>query len=514
MNPEAQTSLTKGQRAADLAAVVGLSFAMTAGPILLHLVNPSLAIAFTLVSAVAVTLYWERAIPVAILVAFMFQTMFVTMASSHVTQFADLDAMKAYNFLTTVGAWLTIAARVALGRVSLSPFIWRMTLASTGILALAGVYFIAGLAIDPRGATIYMRNIGLPALLFQICLFVASRHPLAMRSAAALLLAILAICGYFELLAIERWLDFTNGWNYWDLASTANRDARVFEQHARETGEVAAGIVDLLKGDPFNTSLLAGLDLRIVRLQGPNFHPISFGYSLAVLIAFVAAQGGRVVPFLAAPLLLFVGAKGAVALLVFSLIFCFAGRFYAGILLPLGLFALLGVYAVFAFWTGVQIGDFHVLGLIGGISGFLSNPIGHTLGQGGNLSTNFAAIDWSKYQRAGATDIAVESAVGVLFYQMGIAAIGVLAIYLYLARVAWRLFRQFHAPALALASSSIVVILVNGLFQEEALFAPLALGFIMALAGLAFGAVDRRVRAVAVAPRIVANGADALEPAR
>jgi hypothetical protein len=123
-------------------------------------------------------------------------------------------------------------------------------------------------------------------------------------------------------------------------------------------------------------------------------------------------------------LLLFVGAKGALALLLFSLAFCFVARFYTSVLAPLGLAALLAGYALFVFWTGVQIGDFHVLGLICGLNGFLTNPIGHTLGQGGNLSVDFAAIDWVKYQHAGATDIAVESAVGVLFYQMGVAAIG------------------------------------------------------------------------------------------
>jgi hypothetical protein len=495
---EAHQRMGLGRRLADLFAMAALAFAVTGAPVVLHLVDPSLAIAFTLASSFAVTLLWERATPMIILVSYMFQTMFVTMASSSVAQFSDLDAMKAYDFLTTIGVWLALAARVLSGGARLSPFIWRMIAATTAILVLAGVYFVAGLPINARGAAIYMRNIGLPVLLFQICLTVASRNALPMRSIATLLLALMTICGYVELLAIDRWLDFTNGWRYWDLASLPNRDARQFEQLARETGQVIAGTVDYLSGDLFNTALLSGLDLRIVRLQGPNFHPISFGYCLAFLIAFIGVQGGRLLPLVAAPLLLFVGAKGAVALMVFSLMFCLVARFYAGIFLPVGLGVLLSLYAAFAFRTGVRIGDFHVLGLLGGINGFLRNPIGHTLGAGGNLSTNFAAIDWSKYQHAGAADIAVESAIGVLFYQMGVAAIAVLAVYGFLARVAWRLFRTFKAPALALAASSIPVILVNGLFQEEALFAPLALGLVVAAAGLSFGAVDRRVSGAAV----------------
>jgi hypothetical protein len=493
MNGEALRGASQDGRWVDLFATALLAFVMTASPIVVHLINPVLAIAFALVSAGGVALYFERAAPTVILVSYIFQTTFVAMASSHVALFSDLESMKAYDFLITVGIWATIAARVISGRVRLSPFVWRMIIASTGILALAGAYFMAGVTIDARGATIYMRNLSLPALLFQICLVVASRNALAMRSTAALILALMTICGYVELLAIERWLDVTNGWNYWDLASLANRDARRFEQQARDTGEVIAGTIDFLTSNVFNTNLLSGLDLRVVRLQGPNFHPISFGYCLALLIAFIAAQGGRLAPLVAAPLLLFVSAKGASALLVFSLAFCFAARFRTGVLAPFGLAVILTLYALFVFWTGVRDGDFHVLGLIGGINGFLGNPIGHTLAQGGNLSVDFSAIDWGKYQRAGATDLAVESAIGVLFYQMGVAAIGVLAIYGFLARVAWRLFKTFRAPALALAASSIVIILVNGLYQEEALFAPLGLGLVLALAGLSFGAVDRFV---------------------
>ncbi len=495
MNNEAFPHASQARRLFDHSAQAVMAFAMCAAPILLHLVSPNLAIAFAVVCAFAFALFFERAAPMLILVSFMFQTMFVAMASSRATQFSELDAMKVYDFLTTIGVWAAVASRVLFGYASVSPFLWRMILASTGILVLAGVYFIAGLPIDSRGAMIYMRNIGLPALLFQICLFVASRNPLAMRSIIGLLLALLTICGYFELLDLQRWLDLTNGWHYWDLASLTMRDARLFERQARETGLVITGTVDFLTGTLFNTNLLSGLGLQVVRLQGPNFHPISFGYSLALLIAFLGAEGRKLLPLAAAPLLLFIGAKGAVALLIFSLAFCFAARFHAGRLAPVGLVVALAVYALFVFWTGVQNGDYHVLGLIGGVRGFLTNPIGHTLGQGGNLSlTNFAQIDWEKYQHEGAAEIAVESAIGVLLYQMGIAAAAVLAIYLYVARAAWRLYQSYRAPTLALAASSIAAILVNGLFQEEALFAPLALGLAMALTGLSFGATDRLVR--------------------
>ncbi|WP_158815566.1 hypothetical protein [Methylocapsa sp. S129] len=470
-----------------------LAFVITGAPVLLHQVGQPLAIAFCLTTACFIVIYCERAVPIVVLVSLLFQTMFVAMASPYAEQFSDLDAAKAYNFITTVGFWLTMMARLVLGWDRVSPFVLRMILATSCILGLAGIFFLLGLPLDFRGSTIYMRNIGLPVLLFQICLLVASRHELAMRQTAVLLLALMVACGYVELLAIRTWLDFTNGWTYWGLASAAMRQGADFDRDARATGIVVGDTIDFLTTGLLNSSLLGDLHIRVVRLQGPNFHPISFGYALAIFSAFVAVHGRFLLPLAAIPLLLVVGAKGALALLLLALAYCLVSRFYQGILMPIGLAVVLVLYAAFIFYTGLQIGDFHVLGLIGGIRGFLGNPAGHTLGAGGNLSTNFAGIDWSKYQHEGATDIAVESAAGVLLYQMGVAGIAVIAIYLWLARTAWRLFRNLHAPALALTTVLIATMLVNGLFQEEAWFAPLALGLILAFAGLTFGAVDRRV---------------------
>jgi hypothetical protein len=497
MNGETQANEGWAARALDLALLTALAFAITAAPILLHQIGQPLAIAFCLTASCFVALYFERAVPIVLLVSYLFQTMFVAMASPLAAQYSDLDPLKAYNFITTIGLWGTLMARLAIDRSRASRFVWRMILATTAILALAGVFFVLGLPIDSRGASIYLRNIGLPVLLFQICLLVASRYALAMRETAALLLALMVACGYFELLAIRSWLDLTNGWTYWDLASAARRQTVEFDREARASGMVIGDIVDFLSSSLFNTNLLNDLHIRVVRLQGPNFHPISFGYALAIFSLFVAVHGRWLLPLAALPLLLVIGAKGALALLVLALAACFVGRFYQGILLPLGLGAALALYAAFAFTTGLQTGDFHVLGLIGGINGFLANPAGHTLGEGGNLSTNFAGIDWSKYQHEGATDIAVESAAGVLLYQMGVAGLAVIAIYLWLARTAWRLFGALRAPALALTAASIVIILVNGLFQEEAWFAPLALGLALAFAGLTFGAVDRRLAPLA-----------------
>jgi hypothetical protein len=142
---------------------------------------------------------------------------------------------------------------------------------------------------------------------------------------------------------------------------------------------------------------------------------------------------------------------------------------------------------VVAIRIGLQIGDYHVIGFMGGWNGFLEKPLGRGLGVGGNLSDGYFSIDWSAAQQAGTIDGAVESAVGVLLYQMGIAALVPLGFYFAVALKAWRLYASSAILTQGLAGFGIVVILFNGIFQEEALFAPPALGLLLSLAGLVIG---------------------------
>ena len=90
---------------------------------------------------------------------------------------------------------------------------------------------------------------------------------------------------------------------------------------------------------------------------------------------------------------------------------------------------------------------------------------------------------------------AVESAVGVLLFQMGIAAFVPLAYYASIAYLVWRRYVSSMLPVQGLVAFGILITLVNGIFQEEALFAPLALGTLMSLAGLALGHAIRAEKA-------------------
>ncbi len=100
---------------------------------------------------------------------------------------------------------------------------------------------------------------------------------------------------------------------------------------------------------------------------------------------------------------------------------------------------------------------------------------------GGNLSEGFHSIDWSAAQQAGTVDGAVESAVGVLLYQMGMAAFVPLAFYFGDGAEDMAALRLLGKPDAGACSLGVMVALVNGMFQEEALFAPPALGLLCCL---------------------------------
>jgi hypothetical protein len=198
----------------------------------------------------------------------------------------------------------------------------------------------------------------------------------------------------------------------------------------------------------------------------------------------------------ALPLAVFCSVKGALIMVLFVGAAWIATRLIGAVAtLAVGLVGLI-FYAIVGIYVGLQIGDYHVIGFMGGWNGFLQQPFGRGLGAGGNLSENFASIDWSAAQQAGAVDGAVESAVGVLLYQMGIAAMVPLWFYFVIGMKCWRLYARSGILTQGMAGFGILVVLVNGLFQEEALFAPPALGLFTCLAGLVIGNAIRARQAV------------------
>ena len=92
---------------------------------------------------------------------------------------------------------------------------------------------------------------------------------------------------------------------------------------------------------------------------------------------------------------------------------------------------------------------------------------------------------WEKIQKSGA-DFAMESAVGVLLYQMGVGIAALLLVFVETVRTvpsaAWR--RGGLAAPFDIVAIAVAVCVVNGIFQEEA-YSPYGLGLLLLLAGLA-----------------------------
>lgn len=479
-----------------------VAFSMAGLPIFLHLVNPRLAILFSTAMALLAARAIEQDLPIIVLTVNIFQNIFVSLVSPNFSDFADTEPLKSYSFVITVVLWLVVVGGFLKEPRTFSSFVRKMMFASLGLLAIVGVYFVLGLMINPRNAIVYMRNIGLPILLFQMFLLIAAKHSLPLPAIVSVILALVAICGYLELFATDFWLTVTNGWTYLTLFNANRLISPIEIKAATQSGEVVTSVLDFTSSNFLNIGLPGVLDFKVQRLQGPNFHPISFGYLLAVLIAFSAVHQRKLVAFLALPLLLLTSAKGPIVLLIACVAVVALARHRGSDVALKALLVGLLAYAIFVFQSGVQSGDYHVLGLLGGVNGFLKWPIGHSLGEGGNLSVpDFSVIDWSKSQHEGATDLAVESAVGVLLFQLGLASAAFFLFYSWISSIAWRLFSATNAPALAFTGTAILITLVNGLFQEEAYFAPLALGLVMGFAGLSLGATDR-----AVAPFLTKQG--------
>jgi hypothetical protein len=139
-------------------------------------------------------------------------------------------------------------------------------------------------------------------------------------------------------------------------------------------------------------------------------------------------------------------------------------------LLSIVLGAVLVLYAGGGLGYGVASGDYHVIGLVRGVSGFLQDPFGHGIGVGGNLSALAQSTSaWLNFEHNGST-FALESALGVVLYQLGLAGIALIALFVSTFRLLWRRAQSAHeAPRAVILPIALAALAVNGVFQEEAL---------------------------------------------
>lgn len=471
--------------------MLAIVVALVATPLLLHLLSPAAGIAAAVVLAGACAWRMPKVAIVAIVFSFLFQNLIVSLIVDHIRDSDDFDVIRGYNFLVLSAVWLTTALRFIASWTSrnraLDPYL-KFTVA---VMAVICIYFIVGYARTGITAVVYLRNIVTPLLFFQICLVVFARQTVRIGPALSALAAMAILCGFVEFLARDFWLAVTNGQAYWDAGGGANWMTLAFDKAARETGLVATGLTDTFKVDFFNSPLLAGFEIEMMRLFGPNMHAISFAYALSFFCIFSLYRGRLGIAALLFVLMALTNAKGPLIMfllvgggwVVFRL---FGARLgFAVTCLALAAYAVLGIV------IGLDIQDYHVLGLMAGLQDFPSWPVGWGIGSGGNLSPDFDTIDWSAAQGAGRTPFAVESSVAVLLHQLGVFAFAIIALYVWIAQRLMKLARITQNDLHAAAALGLMCMVVNGLFQEEAYFAPLALAMFLGLAGMILGAAAR-----------------------
>ena len=464
-----------------------LAIVVTALPVATHFVSMPLAIVTQIALASMVAVYLTPAAPFVVLFTLIFQNFFVSLFSDFLTTANDYNFVRGYNFLTMIIVWLWLFGRYALTWRDHDREINRIM--GVGFLAfcLIGFYLIIGMAKNPTGAVIYLRNIIAPFALFQTFFLVSLKVPTRLGDHFVALTGIIVGLGLIEAIDRPLWMDLTNGWTLWAFGTTQDRLNLVWDAVVARQGIVMTDIFDSMRVHFLNTPLLGDNGFTILRMSGPNNHAISYSYLLS-LLSLVMIFTGRPWWFVFLfPLMLLSSAKGALIMVLLACCAAFARWMFGAMVAMASLLVVLVVYFLLGVKVGLDIGDFHVLGFMGGVHDFLSNPFGRGLGDGGNFTTDFSKLDWPAYQAAGRTPFAIESAVGVLMRQMGIAGFLLMGCYGWVAAQTYKLSLQSRVMLHSVLSFCLLIILVNGVFQEEALFAPMALGAIMALNGHVLG---------------------------
>ena len=461
----------------------------------LALGNLYLAYAFTFAAMFGVTLLLPGTTPFLVIFAFLFQNTFVAFAATWVKSTEVLDQMRALNVIMLAAVFTCFLVTGQFSARVLPRGVRPWVNATWLVFAVVGLYFALGLALgNGKDAIIYLRGIVVPLMCLQIALVCGARFRVPLAPALLVATLLIIVYGYCELIFETRFLSLFNGDRYLWLKMQDDIVRGVYTRLMQETGFVLRGIDDMMRVSLFN---LSGSDhdaIKIFRLSGPNFHPISFGYALALLSAWLFANRVRWVAILALPLLIFVGSKGAIVLFLLFFFMLLAMRLLPARVAMAAFLVVLGLYIAAVVWLGLRVGDYHVLGLMAGIRDFLANPLGHGVGSGGVMSAAGSMVDWGNAQGTGATDIPVESAIAVLLYQLGIGATVFVGLLVMLARRFRKAYLASREPLFLFAFVAIATICANAVFQEEAFFAPLALGLCLMLTGLSLGAlsVDER----------------------
>lgn len=443
----------------------------------------------TFIATLALAIVHPTSLPTVVVTSFLYQNTFIAAFWPLLDSGDAFDALRGANFVILVvsTAACTLAAMVDPRRLPLQAR--QLLLFGLLVIGIVTLYMALGAVRGvPRDAIVYFRNTVTPIACFVIGLVIASLYSKETRRAIVVLGLGAIFFGYCELFFAMDFLSIFNGDEYIQRRILQQIESGRWERILEETGFVLRGLEDVMMTPLFNITGLADVMPHVFRLSGPNFHPISFAYALAIISIWLFFKNRFGFLLAAAPLLIIIGSKGAIIAVLMGLALKLAIVIMPARTAIFGFLAGATIYILLAIVYGRSVNDYHVLGLLAGLRDFVGNPIGQGLGFGGNLSTSIEGnLDWSRSQQQGIADIPVESAVGVMLYQMGVAALVYFGFLAAIAHKCARLYiRQGNADALC-GFLLIVIIATNGMLQEEAFFSPLALGFAMLLVGLCLG---------------------------
>eukprot|EP01037_Dinobryon_pediforme_P002437 gene2437-2475_t len=478
-----------GDKLAQVAAIFALGTALLVLPMVVFLLSPALGLLTGAVLAFCLVNYGWKQTPAVLIFATMFQNLFVSFLSPMIDDIDTFNKIRGFTFLYTVIIWLVLMVHFFKDRVKFPEKLRKLIYFGLICLVAAAFYAAIGFVFAGSSAVISTRNIISPILLFQICLVTSFMMNLNISLFLVCSYLFVFCASYIELLNRPLWMSLTNADKYWTLNFSDQVASGLWEKELKLTGFVYHDIYDIFRVSLFNSSYFDGVE--ILRIHGPNAHAISFGYSLAFGALFLYASGHRLISLLALPLLIFASAKGAMIEIVFVIFGLVSTRLFGARTASLLMAGLLAVYIAFTFLSGMAAGDYHILGLLGGLKGFITNPVGHGIGVGGNLAGTISIDEWQQAQANGIFDGAVESAIGVLLYQMGLAALLIIGFYAKIITSTWQIYTRTGLMMHGIATWGVLSVLINGLFQEEALFSPLAMGLMVCFSGMVIGSAMR-----------------------
>ncbi len=462
--------------------------------IIAHLLSPIFGVGISLLFGLLIGTSFSAFAPSAVLIFFLFQNLLISIVSPSIDGESALTMMRSTNFVLTFSIWAAMVFSYCIGMHRYSA-ISRKFNAIALVMVIVILYFAVGYVRYKDASVFYFRNIFTPLMFLHIALISFHKFSFRFKDIISALLVIILAFGYVEFALGQSFSEMINQDVYSKISSLRSSVYPLgpWVEDMQQSGHVTRDIYESNKVFLFNFTLFSEFGKTILRPGGPNLHSISFAYVLAVFSLTLFAMGRKLYVIASFPILLLIGSKGAMIFLLLSLAGLIAVGFSRSWKILYCFIGLLATYATVALLTAIAVKNYHALGLIAGLKGFPLNPIGHGLGSSGILAIEFTDINWNAAQHAGSTDVVVESAIAVLLNQMGAATFAIVGLNVWLALRAWKQFQVTGDKTLAAATFMLLSITVNGIFHEEAMFAPLAQGTVMIMVGFALGRYDSRV---------------------